>query len=70
MQGEFPVVVRENGRKFIPSFPVTLRGGDRLILVREVVEAQVPEGNIWVTEGYYWGIGGPLVPCYEAIKHE
>lgn len=69
-QGEFPLVVRKSGRKLIPTFPVTLREGDRFILVQEVTGTQVPEGDTWIVEGYHWGAEGPLIPQHKVIKHE
>jgi len=62
MQQQFPLVVRANGKTFVPTFPITLRGSDQLVLVQEIVRVQVPEGETWMVEGYYWGAGGPLIP--------
>lgn len=65
MQKEFPLVIRKSGKMFVPTFPVTLKGGDQLILTRETVRTQVPKGDTWTIEGYYWGAGGPLIPRHK-----
>lgn len=38
---QIPVVVRKNGEKFIPAFPVTLEAGDQFIIAREEKGIQV-----------------------------
>lgn len=52
MRREIPVVIRKNGDKFIPKFPVELEGGDQLIIMREMRGSQVPEGKKWTVDGY------------------
>lgn len=59
MQREFPLVIRKNGEKFIPKFPVELEAGDQLIIVKEMRGSQVPEGKRWTISGY--SSSGPII---------
>lgn len=59
MRREIPVVIRKNGDKFIPNFPVELEAGDSLIITREMRGSQVPDGEKWTIAGYT--TGGPIV---------
>ena len=56
---ELPVVIRKNGDRFIPKFPVELEEGDQLIITREMQGSQVPEGKKWTVSGY--STSGPII---------
>lgn len=58
-QREIPIVIRKNGDKFIPKFPVVLEEGDQLIIAREMRGSQVPEGKKWTVCGY--STLGPII---------
>ncbi len=59
MPREFPIVVRKNGDKFIPKFPVELEVGDQLIITKETRGSQVPKGEKWTISGY--STSGPIL---------
>lgn len=59
MQREIPVVIRKNGDRFIPDFPVELNGGDQFIIVKEMMGSQVPKGEKWTISGYT--SSGPVI---------
>ena len=59
MQREFPLVIRKDGTKFVPVFPVRLVAGDQLIIVRELRGSEVPDGEHWEVNGYT--DSGPVV---------
>lgn len=59
MPREFPLVIRRNGDKSIPDFPVELEAGDQIIIVEEMRGSQVPEGEKWTLNGY--SDSGPIV---------
>lgn len=52
MQREFPIVIRKNGNKLIPKFPIELEEGDQLIITKEIKGSQVPQGEKWTISGY------------------
>ncbi len=52
MPREIPIVIRKNGDKLVPRFPVELEAGDQLIITREMRGSQVPEGEKWTVNGY------------------
>jgi len=56
---EIPVVIRKNGEKFIPLFPVELEEGDTLIITKEMMGSTVPAGEKWAVGGY--SSSGPIV---------
>ena len=56
---EVPVVIRNNGERFIPTFPIVLEAGDTLIIAREMRGSRVPEGEKWTVNGYT--SSGPIV---------
>ena len=61
MTHEIAIVIRKNGERFIPEWPVTLKEGDRLIIATESMSAQVPEGkgNVWIVHGFT--SNGPVI---------
>jgi len=59
MQREIPIVIRKNGDRFIPKFPVKLEGGDQLIITKEMRGSEVPKGRTWVINGY--SRSGPVI---------
>ncbi len=56
---EFPMVIRKSGEKIIPIFPIELRPGDELIVVKEMRGSRVPDGEVWFTAGY--DDNGPVI---------
>ena len=65
MLREVPVVIRKNGDRFVPTFPVELEAGDQFIMTREIRGSQVPEGRKWIVNGYTYS--GPIVSSNESI---
>ena len=59
MPREITVVIRKDGEKFIPKFPVELEEGDQLIITKEMRGSQVPEGKKWIVSGYT--SSGPII---------
>ena len=59
MQREIPVVIRKNGDRFVPTFPVELEEGDQFIITIEMRGSQVPKGRRWILKGY--SDSGPIV---------
>lgn len=59
MPREIPVIIRKNGKMFIPKFPVELEAGDQLIITREMRGSKVPEGLKWEISGYT--TSGPII---------
>lgn len=59
MQREFPLVIRKDGEKFVPSFPIVLDEGDQFILVKEMRGSQVPKGSSWTINSYT--SSGPII---------
>ena len=59
MRREIPVVIRKNGDRFIPKFPVKLEGGDQFIIMKEMRGSEVPEGKTWMVNGY--SDSGPVI---------
>ncbi len=45
-----PIVIRKNGDKFVPRFPVNLYSGDEIILVEQTKGVIVPKGRSWTIE--------------------
>ena len=56
---EIPVVIRKDGDRFIPKFPLELEEGDQLIITREMRGSKVPEGEKWTIRGYT--DSGPII---------
>ena len=47
-----PMVIRKNGERFIPNFPVVLSAGDQIIMVEEVCGWECPKGKAVTIQGY------------------
>ena len=56
---EFAVVIRADGEKVIPRYPIELRAGDSFIVVREMRGSEVPKGKSWTVLGY--SSSGPII---------
>jgi len=56
---EIPIVIRKNGDKFIPKFPVELEEGDQLIIAKEIRGSLVPKGKKWTVIAYT--ASGPIM---------
>lgn len=59
MQRDVLIIVRKNGDRFIPEFPVELKPGDQCVIARETNECQVPRGQKWTVKGY--SSSGPII---------
>lgn len=55
---DIPVVIRKDGDRFVPIFPVDLEEGDELIIARETASSRVPAGKKWTVSG--WTTRGPI----------
>ena len=59
---EVLIVIRKNGDKFIPEFPVELEEGDQFVIAMVAYRYQVPKDNKLMVCGYT--ISGPLTTEY------